>query len=68
MLSSDSSCFLTKHLKNLDPSYKTNLDLWDYQFSESLDLLNTCTFVTDILKMCMKLFDAQNFFDKLTEF
>ena len=37
----DSSCFLTKHLKNLDPSYKTNLDLWDYQFSESLDLLNT---------------------------
>ena len=30
MLSSDSSCFLTKHLKNLDPSYKTNLDLWDY--------------------------------------
>ena len=41
MLSSDSSCFLTKHLKNLDPSYKTNLDLWDYQFSESLDLLNT---------------------------
>ena len=41
MLSSDSSCFLTKHLKNLDPSYKTNLDLWDYQFSKSLDLLNT---------------------------
>ena len=30
MLSSDSSCFLTKHLKNLDPTYKTNLDLWDY--------------------------------------
>ena len=30
MLSGDISCFLTKHLKNLYPSYKTNLDLWDY--------------------------------------
>ena len=42
--------------------------LWNQLLLElSLDLFNTCRYVTDILKMCIKKFDAEKvFFDKLT--
>ena len=35
----------------------------------ALDLFSTCRYVTDIMKMCMKKFDAEKLFlDKLTGF